>query len=600
MSKHFASLQFLWLLFSLSAYSKEILVSAERVKRNYFESISSIKVFDEEDIASSQAQTIVDLLKRVAGLQVYTNGAFGKASSLFFRGTDNRHALVLVDGVEIGDPTSIHGATRLEFLSLQDIERVEILKGSQGVLYGSQAIGGVIKITTKRGKKKKSAILKIGYGSFDNKKIGFTASGAKKDLDYSFSGDYQDVDGISAYPARKALNADRDSYSNSTLTAKLRYSFQSKKRLTIGSRLLKARFDYDESDGDNKQNHALYLSQSYFLSYKDSYGKLFNPEMKYSIMEVKRDLYGNNSFGNFHFPYIGRENSLEIFNKAFYGKKNHFLLGLKHQKDKAKAFGSYLASSVENEINSIYINHYAIFEPFFADQGVRLDHLKFFGDEWTYKLGMGIHFNQTTFKTSYSTGLKAPSLFTTYSSFGGNKNLKPESSQNLELGILQGVPEGRIELTYFQIEYERYIDYINNQYINSGSFQVRGVELETEGRLGQSLLIQIHTTFLRAKNKRTGESLLRRPRWKGGSTLDYFVSDAYQVGLDLEFVGSRSDQGGIWLPSYYTLGLRGTSHLDRESRLQFKVGNLMNRKYEEITNYDVPGRSFQVQYIMRL
>ncbi len=579
--------------------AREILVVADKTSPKTFKQTSSVKTFHREEIIASQAQTVIDLLRHMSGLQVHMRGVFGKTSSIFLRGTDSRHTLVLIDGIDIGDPTSIHGTARLEFLSLQDIDKIEIIKGSQSVLYGQKAVGGVIKITTIKGGPKRQSLLKLGYGQFDNKTLGFSHSGRKEKLSYMLSGGLQKVQGISNYPKYKNPNADSDPYSNTTVTTNLEYELYPGETVSAGLRLLTSTFDYDNYNDDNSYNHASYISNSYHIKYRKTYTKIMNPEITHSSIDVKRELFEEDQNKYNKFLYKGRERNLEIINKSFYRKNNHLLVGFKHKKETATALGD-TQENIENTTNAFYANHFLLKGRFFSDQGIRYSRFQFAGNKLTYKLGLGLDFNQTTLKTSYSTGLKSPSLFSTHGSFAKHRELQPESSRSFEVGILQKMLKKQLDLTYFNIEYDQYINFQNGQYVNTGNFNVSGLELELEGPVKESFVVRIHSTLLNSKNRQTGARLPYRPSFRGGFVINYIPHDTYEVGINLEAVGKRKDYDHTDLSSYSVTHLNGTYYLMKNHSLQVKIGNIFDKKYEEVSNYATLGRNIQLQYLVAL
>ena len=167
--------------FLTTVQAEDVVVTAERIDRSYSDSTSTITHVSSEEIDRSGSSDVADLLRAKAGIQVNSNGGAGKSTSLFLRGTDSRHTLVLIDDVEVVDTTSIANTPRLEFISLDSVESVEVLKGSQSVLYGSQAIGGVLKINSKKLSGKKETFIKAGYGSFNDKRLSFLTLGGDKD-----------------------------------------------------------------------------------------------------------------------------------------------------------------------------------------------------------------------------------------------------------------------------------------------------------------------------------------------------------------------------------------------------------------------------------
>ena len=583
--------------FATPAYAEDIVVTARRVAEDGFHKTASVSVFDERAILSSGAQNLLELIEEVPGIGIWMNGTFGKSTSLSLRGTDNRHALILIDGVPMGDATSIDGAARPEFLSLQDVAEVKIFKGSQGVPYGSGAVGGVIAITTKRGGAKPSTSFKVGYGSFDNKMVGAGFSGRTNRLSYALSGSHQNVGGISSYPSYRDPHADADSYANSTFSANLGYSLRPKRDISASLRSIRAHYLYDGYGSDDDDNRARYISHLSTLRYRDMRGEWFNPEIVYAASDTDRILHEE---AGSSYSYKGRKTSLAVSNRSFYGPQSSVTLGFREERETAEALGATEGKRKADPLRSLYAHHYTSYGRLFSDQGLRFDRSRSFGSKPTYRLGFGIETSPATFKTSYSSALKAPSLFTTHGPFGGNRDLKPEYSRSFELGASGRLAFVETELVYFRIGYTDFIDYIGNRYANAGDFRTSGLEWTLRKALSRSVSLQSHATLLKAVDKKTGHPLPHRPRRRGGFGLKYRPKDLYQVDIKASFVGSRPSIDGIELPRYHTLALGGYYRLGGNQRIQLRVENLTNKRYEEVAGYATTGRNIEVHYSIEI
>ena len=313
----------------LPVHAEEVLVSAQRIQR------VSTKVLNKEDILSLQEQTLTEVLRHQLGLHVATSGGpFGKKAFFSMRGAESGQVLVVIDGVDMGDPTTPNTAARLEHLSLQDVERLEILKGTQSVLYGDSAIGGVVAITTKRGKTTPTT-LRLRYGSFNHQDIGLSTGGVSKKWQYAFSANAQRAEGISAYPRSKDRVADLDPYSRMTLSTRLERSLSPDITVGGGVRIVKANTKYDGFNVDNKENEENFTSFSYNLQYKMMHNRHFNPKVLYTSMSTKRLDTGTFSKGQyFDRPYEGRRQAIEFSNTLFYG--DHHSLPLRWEATQGK------------------------------------------------------------------------------------------------------------------------------------------------------------------------------------------------------------------------------------------------------------------------
>ncbi|MAF79315.1 MAG: hypothetical protein CME60_14230 [Halobacteriovoraceae bacterium] len=598
MIRHYPKITLLTLLFSPTIFSEpgDILVSAEKFERKYEKSTSSILVLGEEEIESFQATSVADLLKRFGGLSVQTNGAYGKASSLNLRGTDNRHTLVLIDGVRVTDITSISGGTRLEFLDPSQIEKIEILKGNQGVLYGSEAVGGVISITTK---KEGRGNLQLSYGSYDYKKVSAFNSFKEGDNELSITGSLQDVDGISAYNEERIEGSvendglkqtDALVHWKNTSIDKLTFDFQA--QLTSSSYL------YDDQNADNANLYGHYQTNRYTGGVEYKYSELINLNLNYSHYEVDRKLFGENSFGKFHYLYKGDYDRYTLVNRSFYGDSGEWITGIEYEKERTKALDSLLDQTRSKERFGAYMNNYNEFGSWIIEEGLRYENLQFFGDEWVYRVGIGYSIDSFTVKATRGTSFKAPTLYQSFAQFGGNRNLEMEKSDSQEISLLFKEKRLFSELTYFEINYDNYIDYdlARSIYNNSGDFESYGVEWNNKITFDHFSL-GLYYNYLRSKNERTGEALPRRAKHNGGLNLSYKMNDQWQFFWDSQYRGKRTDSNNKKLPSFMLTNI-SVEYLTNKSSdiLSLSIKNLFNKEYEEVWGYGTPDRNFLISY----
>jgi vitamin B12 transporter len=471
-------------LFSPSSQASPIIVTGDQFERPYRESTSSIELITREQIERSAQDSVADLLKQSVGLSVPTNGPFGKTSSVQIRGADARHTLVLIDGVRATDITSLSGGARLEFLSLDQVESIEILRGSQSVLYGSEAIGGVLKITTRK-PDKRSTSARLAYGSYNNRQGSFSTRNkvdfSELRMYYLLGANLQKVDGISAFNADKALNADEDGLEQSDLLAKLRV-VKGKHEFQAGVQSLDSTYEYDEAKADNSNNFGEYESLQFFSRYTLRQSDLINLDLSFTSKSVKRNLFEEYSFGKFNFLYEGNFKRLEAKNRMRLIAGGDSIVGFEYEREGVEALASQLPQEKIRERVASYINHYQKLGAFFGEVGVRGERFQFGGEQLVYKSALGYLLDDFTLKGSYATGFKAPSLYQSFSIFAAPEPLALEESKSSELSIVFQSESSLIEFTGFEIRYNNFIDFDSplNQYINRGDFILRGAEASAE------------------------------------------------------------------------------------------------------------------------
>ncbi len=559
-----------------------IIVKAERFEREYPKSTSSILKIDEKTIQESGAGNVADLLKKQAGLNLFTSGAFGKASSLFLRGTSNRHTLILIDGVRVTDLTAIGGGARLEFLNTSDIESIEILKGSQGVLYGAEAIGGVINITTK-GRLNHQARAQVG--SFGQMGLSGNTGHRKDDHLILFNFSTESSTGISSFNEKKTVNAEADGHETSTLKLKASTKWKNSEVGIIG-RYQDSFSEFDNSSRDVRGNETNYETSLIGAYWKKSLHNLLNLKLNGEWRQVK----SNSLVGTTNYIYEGENRRLELNNLSYIGNSIELASGLSLEEEVAVALDSELRDAIGRERLSLYSHLRYERAGYFSELGGRVEKVQSVETKGLYRLALGKSFGNFTLKAHQATGFKVPSLYQTFSNIG-NRNLKVEDSISQELSLLYQEGNLSSEISLFRIRYTNFVDYdsSSNRYVNLGAQENRGLEWEGSLRY-QSFNFRLGSNFLRAYNPNTGSYALRRPRVRFNGNVRYQLRSNLYLDLEGLYVGSRNDTNQVRMPSYLTFD---TSIGYTESRDKFllQVKNIMNREYEEIRNFGTPDRN---------
>ena len=567
-------------------FAEEVVVSAERITKEYRYATSSILVFDEEDLQRSQAATVGDFFKYQSSIPVTNNGVAGKSANLYLRGTENRHTLVIIDGVEIKNVTNISGEPDWQHLSTAGIEKIEILKGSQGALYGSEAIGGVIKITTKRSKEKVTNF-GFGIGSEQTKKLTASSTGSKDDLSYALNVGYYKTEGISAYNEKLAVMADKDGYSNLTLNANFSWEPKEGRVFSLGGRFQKTKTELDGFGSDSDTSFADVDQDNYFFKYDEK----INDRVKthFVLSELSVDRYESSS------PYKGRMEKGAFHLEAKTLENSQLTTGIEYEKDIAQELGSSSRRELGSQSASVFATHSLQLGNSSIDTGLRYDKFQYFGNETTYRLAFGHHFQNMggTLKAQYSTGYKVPSLYQTHNGTYGNKNLVPEASVSQEVSWYQGLSNGFAELTIFEIDYEKLISF-SSGYVNAGDYEVRGIELVGRSSFVDMLYTTYNGTFLKTRNKATGAYLLQRPKIKLAAGLGAYIGERMDVEVQGTYVGERNDVNSVVLGGYTLFDLFYRYQLGSSTNASLKIGNILDREYEEVATYGTLGRHFRI------
>ena len=552
----------------------EVIVTATRLETPAKEIASSITVISKEDLERMKKTTVLEALQEVLGVTIIQNGPPGAAASVFLRGANSEHTLILMDGVELNDPITPSRSFDLAHLTLDNIERIEILRGPQSTLYGSDALGGVVNIITKKGQGKPKFSLSSVTGSYGTIITSAGISGSADKIHYSLGASRFQTDGFSAASTSYEGNEEKDGYRNFTLSGRLVYNPLDNLGFDFTVRTIDTKTDIDYSGGangddpNNIQNYdALFLKgQVRTLLLKNHW------EQKLSLSLVDYDRKYENSPDDVY-PYS--ENSeyksklwkLDWQHNLFLHKTNTLTIGVEYQQEHGESVYNGLFSSIfplrkAHTIGFYLQDQIRVASQFFATVGVRLDKHSQFGIATTFRIAQAyfIEHTGTKFKATYGTGFKAPSLFQLYDSLYGYEDLEPETSTGWDLGIEQQIIEGKILIcaTYFSNQYENLINWSGQGYINIGKAESKGTEILIQARPFDDISFNAAYTRTEAKDKDTDTYLLRRPKHKLTANLNYSFLKKGNLNLSFIFIGERDDMDfstwlSITLPSYSLL-----------------------------------------------
>jgi vitamin B12 transporter len=606
----------------------EIVVTATRLEVPAREVASSVTVISSEDLERLKKISVLEVLRDVLGVSVTQNGGQGETASVFLRGANSEHTLVLLDGIELNDPINPSRSADLAHIYLENIDRIEIIRGPQSPLFGSDALGGIINIITKKGEGKPRLTLASTGGSYGTLAGQAGISGSSKKVNYSFGLSRFGTQGISAADSTFPGNSEIDSYRNLTFCGQAGLTLRDNLEINLIARSVRAKTDIDNFGGpygDDPNNIQDY--RSYFI--KGEFRGLFLKnrwEQKLAIGVVDSRRSNDNPADKAH-PlesenglFKSRLVKLDWQNNFFLLPSNTVTMGVEYEMEEGESnyfaeglWGSSLSSFARKKATmaGIYVQDYIRFaDRFFATIGLRLDHHSRAGESATYRLAPAYIFKPTGTKirASAGTAFKAPSLYQLYAPgtfLGpiGNKNLRPEKSLGWDAGIEQPLFGGRMRLEagYFHNDFENLINFDFTQgYTNIGKAVSKGVEIELEGRLNQLLFLRASYTHLEAKDKITGVALLRRPRDMFAATLGVSFSEKWMASVCYDFVGKREDlefwswpSRTVTLPPYSLLN--GLLSYDLSSNVQVfgRLDNILAEKYETVYGYGTLGLSAQ-------
>ncbi|MCG2710463.1 MAG: TonB-dependent receptor, partial [Thermodesulfovibrionales bacterium] len=579
---------------------KEVVVSATKIEEAIEEITSDVIVIKSEDIKNKNVEFVPDVLRNVAELNLVQYGGAGKLASIILRGGSSTHTLVMIDGVKVKSTTT--GSFDFSGINVDDIERIEIVKGPQSTLYGSGAMAGVINIITKKGKGKPKIETSFEGGSFGTYKPSVTVSGGDKKIDYRITGTYFYTDGISA----AKQGTERDGYKNAALSGKL--GFRPTEKLDVE---ITGKYYYDRSELDDFGKDDLNYIQHgnhYMLSGKGKLYLLNIWEQVLTVSTVKDSL-------KYRYPDTSRNNSdittgmntIDWQHNLYFSERYTFTAGAEYRNEKGENKGVF-DKAVDNK--ALYLNNKLKFlnDDLIINAGLRYGDHETFGSETTYRIGGIYNIKPLVLKVrgSYGTGFRAPTLNELYyqGSLGsGNLNLKPEKSNSWEIGLEKDIVKDKvsISITYFDQNYNDLINWVESppgswQYTpqNVAKAEVKGIEASASIKITETLTLKSSYTNLDTEDKETGKRLPMRPKDKLNMTVEYVKGDA-AILAGYTFVGEAYDNAANSeskkLASYSLINLSGSYRLTKNIKLFGRIDNLLEEDYETAKGYGVPGFS---------
>ena len=418
---------------------EEIVVTATRFKQPLKQTLSSTTVITSQDIRNSQAPDVPTILRDVAGVEFSQNGGVGKTSSLYLRGTESTHVLVLVDGVRINSATT--GTTALDQLMLDQVDRIEIVRGNVSSLYGSEAIGGVIQIFTRHGRGAPAANFSAGIGNQGTRRASAGFSGASGSNDYSVEVSGFRTDGVSSLNPGLQPNAnpDRDGYRNTSLSANLGHAFNADHHLRATLFASSGNNQYDNAYGkptDINTNRDRIWKAS--LVSEDQLGSNWHSRLQLAngVDQYRDYLNGAPVVGGA--LYRTSNTQLSWQNLLQVGEGRQIMLGAETLRQKVSSDISPGYARTSRQINSLlagYTGHYGAHQVQF---NLRQDNNSQYGNIATGLLGYGYALSEGwRASASYSTAFRAPTFNELYYPNYGNASLRPERSRNVE-AIIDG------------------------------------------------------------------------------------------------------------------------------------------------------------------
>jgi vitamin B12 transporter len=603
----------------------EIIVQAGRIETPLKELAGAVTVISAEDMARMKKTTVLEVLEEVLGTASIQNGGRGGAASLFLRGANSEHTLILLDGVELNDPVTPSRSFDLAHLSTANVEQIEVLRGPQGTLYGSDAIGGIINIVTRKGQGKPRAFLAAQGGSYRTLAATTGVSGSARALDFSLSASSFETAGISAADARLAGNSEPDGYRNYSVSGRAGLKLSGRSDLDFSFRTVSARSELDNFGGPHGDDpNSIQDYRSLFVHGRFRTLIFDRWEQRWGVALVGSDRRHKNPVDPGH-PYDseagrfrGRLLKLDCQNILFLHPADTLTFGAELEEESAESsyesagiWGPYRSDFPRTKASTVglyVLDQVSLGGRFFASAGLRWDRHSRSGSALTARIAPSIFIPRwgTRLKASFGTGFKSPSLYQLYApptAWGpiGNTALKPERSQGWDGGVLQTFGDGRVEVeaTYFTNSFTDLISFdFMRGYVNIGRARSRGVEVAGVARPSDGLILRAAYTRQNARDLISDTPLLRRPKDKFTAAAEGRLFKGATFRISFEHIGPRQDiDATSWtavpvsLPGFTLLGALVAFDVGPGFEVHLAAENLLNKAYQAVFGYGAPGRS---------
>ncbi|MEQ5800652.1 TonB-dependent receptor [Halomonas sp. H10-9-1] len=557
-----------------------LVITAALAPRTADETLSSVTLLDEATLRRQDPTSLTDLFRGQPGVDVISNGSFGKSSSVYIRGTDNKSTTLLIDGIRLRSATA--GGAAWSSLDPRMFERAEIVRGPRGSLYGADAMGGVVQLFTPEGEGEPAPRISLGGGSFDTQRYSASLSGAEGGTRYHFAASRFDTDGE---PIRRG--GDDMGYDNTTALARMSHTWDT--GAEVGLLALRARGSNEYDGGEN----------DFVQQVTGIYGEL--PISGYWRSRVTlseaRDEY--ESIDDFGFSIIDTRTQAARWQNTFAFGAHELVAGAEYSEDKVSSTNDYEVDSRDNV--AVFAQGLFDFSPFALQTSLRYDDNEAYGDEVTGSLALGYDLDtHHTLRASYGTAFRAPTFNDLYWPGSGNSDLDAETSETFEVGARGQYRAWFWDAALYQTDIDDMIDWAPTESglwapQNINETRLRGAELAAGAELGDWTL-QAALTYLDPEDRGEGESR--------GNDLPRRATQSLRLDVDRE-LGDWS-MGGSWvvqnhryndaanqerLAGFGLLNLRAGWDFAPHWSARLTVDNALDKEYETARDYINAGRA---------
>lgn len=586
-------------LFSLSTYAQEaqqpleIVVTADRKARTVDDTLAPVTILTRQQIEQYQASSVPELLQHIPSLNLTNDGGAGKNTSVAMRGTNASHVLVLIDGIKIGSATL--GSVAWADLPVDAIERIEVVRGPRSSLYGSEAIGGVIQIFTRKGGKGFKPDVSLSVGSHATQKQAINLGVGDSTTWYNLNAAHEQTDGFNAcvdYAACFTNEADKDGYKRDQVTMRAGHRFKSGSEAEIS--LLRAKGD-NQFDG-SFNNETKFVQQVVSGKLRQALGDQTLVTVQLGQARDNADNYLNGKPLTSYRFYNTQRTTASVQADRTLNSASSVSVGIDQQQDKITSDSAYARTKRDN--TGVFANYQSKIGKNHIDIAARYDDNQQFGSHRTGSIALGRELARDKRLTlAYGTAFKAPTFNDLYYPYSGNPNLKPESSRNLELGLRGKWPQGQWQFNAFSNQIEDLIawqaDAAGNWLpANVNTARIQGLEFSATTRQ-RGWDFNASATLQQPENRSglyTGKQLIYRPQQLARLDADRTLGKV-RVGTTLRAESKRYTDAANTdtLAGYGTVDLRADYPLAKYWTIAAKLNNVLDKQYQTNKGYQQDG-----------
>jgi len=564
-----------------SAMEHVLVVTPSRRPQSLEETIAAVSVITREAIEVSAAPDLAELLRTLPGIDVVRSSGPGSQVSIFMRGSNSNHVLVLIDGIRASSSNT--GAYVWEQLPLNQIERVEVVRGPRGSLYGSDSIGGVIHVITRAAT---DPYARVTAGSYDTREIEAGMGYDSERTKISVNAAWRDVGGFSSQNENGfSYDPDDDGFTSANLGVKGSF-LSGEKKWTFSLLVLDNESEFDQGISETSQAIAS-------ASYEGRFSSAWNHQLLAGYTSEKL----NTDYGFYTTGFDSERLQLSWQHQLAAGPNNVFGFGVDGYDENGKSKGSWNERRRNAGLFATWDHSRG---PLSLQIGGRWDDNSEFSAQFTGQAALAYALSDHwELMASYGTAFRGPNLNEQFSPgfsglFAGNPDLDPESSASAEAGLRWRHSSARsLEVYLYRTEVDDLISFSGPafQAINIDRARLQGIEA-AYSYIDGPWAISASATLQDTEDRASGDALLRRPEKKASFSIDRRFEHGSWLGVEWVYIGSREDFGGIGLNAYHLLNLRGGWQARPDWRLEVRGENLADEHYEPIYGYNAPGRSW--------